>query len=762
MVPCNEAYGVLFCSNHAYEVRREHFFPCQSDEFVSHALVCNGHVDCKSGDDESKCNCSDATNRNQSWCIVSKFLSLSSSSDREKFSSSKKLPILEHGTTPCKDGSIIPDKYTNDGFPDCLEDEDEAEHKESILKHSLSHIFCKTTTDIPCYEGYSKCFTVQKLCLLETDNQGKLTTCRNGQHLHQCEEFTCNATFKCPDAHCIPHRYQCDGKWDCIQGEDETECHGSHQKCVQLFRCTKTIICIHVKDVCDDKYDCPNKDDEKLCERKGVSCPFQCACFNLAVSCQEALFDMSFTHIHLQFADISGLTVQRLSNAIVIVLTNCNLQSFCVKKKLDLKELKVLQIMTGVLSKVHTHCLQGLTNTKAITLKCLEIEDIEDFAFSDQLQLVTLDISNNSISHLAADVFHNLSALKQLIVVQNPIETIEINLFLHLESISKIETDYFAICCDVREEHSKECTAHAEWPFSCEDILTLGMKTVVWIIALLVGCFNIACISLSKFLVKTMSHYQILVLFVNISDLICGAYLFVILSADSYYEGKFYTRELFWRTHFLCHTAAAMSLLFTVLSPSMLLFFTVSRFLVIKDPMNPDHKDVSQCKRHCVRIHVASVVFAVASWVVYFAAEGEKSFCVPTCALMGDFKNSILVKVSTGSISALFSLSCFAIITIYALLFKELKATRQTVGKHMDKKDRRMKTQIIILTSINVCCWLPSSVIFFLSLVLAQYPTDMLYWTTMAVMPLNSLLNPAVMTYTEIQKKRRQRHKAPK
>ena len=42
---------------------------------------------------------------------------------------------------------------------------------------------------------------------------------------HYSDSVSCDGgTLKCPDSYCIPLVYQCDGKWDCPNGEDEVEC----------------------------------------------------------------------------------------------------------------------------------------------------------------------------------------------------------------------------------------------------------------------------------------------------------------------------------------------------------------------------------------------------------------------------------------------------------------------------------------------------------------------------------------------------------
>ncbi|KAG8223473.1 hypothetical protein J437_LFUL001967 [Ladona fulva] len=77
--------------------------------------------------------------------------------------------------------------------------------------------------------------------------------------------------FTCADNRSLPVKLKCDFKWDCIDGEDETDCRdpppcptGSRDKKVAWFRCNNGQ-CILEKQRCDLKYQCWDKSDEMGC-----------------------------------------------------------------------------------------------------------------------------------------------------------------------------------------------------------------------------------------------------------------------------------------------------------------------------------------------------------------------------------------------------------------------------------------------------------------------------------------------------------------
>ncbi|XP_051173151.1 vitellogenin receptor-like isoform X2 [Leptopilina boulardi] len=113
-----------------------------------------------------------------------------------------------------------------------------------------------------------------------TDNY--ICECPYGMSLNDdgktCETRTCQTDeWRCVrTGHCIDIRKKCDGKVDCLGGEDEISCN-SNSQCSNLeFRCQNGQ-CIDIKGHCDYIFDCFDETDEKNCTRK--SCDegeFQC------------------------------------------------------------------------------------------------------------------------------------------------------------------------------------------------------------------------------------------------------------------------------------------------------------------------------------------------------------------------------------------------------------------------------------------------------------------------------------------------------
>ncbi|XP_053379720.1 uncharacterized protein LOC123526988 isoform X2 [Mercenaria mercenaria] len=65
----------------------------------------------------------------------------------------------------------------------------------------------------------------QVRCVFDIDSAGFVIGSRSGQHLQECEHFSCPTnTVKCPGSFCLPVKFICDGKIQCPGGQDEEEC----------------------------------------------------------------------------------------------------------------------------------------------------------------------------------------------------------------------------------------------------------------------------------------------------------------------------------------------------------------------------------------------------------------------------------------------------------------------------------------------------------------------------------------------------------
>ncbi len=78
---------------------------------------------------------------------------------------------------------------------------------------------------------------------------------------------------------------------------------------------------------------------------------------------------------------------------------------------------------------------------------------------------------------------------------------------------------------------------------------------------------------------------------------------------------------------------------------------------------------------------------------------------------------------------------------------KETLHIRKTQSK---EKIMSLPVQLFVITFTNLACWLPTSGVYIAALSLEQYPIDMVIWTSVCVMPINSLINPIIFVFPSI------------
>ena len=195
--------------------------------------------------------------------------------------------LYENSQPESSKKSFISDKELLQN-PNVMYEEDELLLK-GFFKSKIFQL-CNTPSQIPCIEGYPRCYSLIDICMYQLDASNKIMFCSNGAHLQNCNAFECSTTFKCQDSYCIPWIYVCDGKWDCAEGFDEKSslvC-GNQIICDHMYKCKNmSHMCLHLGNVCDGKNDCPFSDDELLCGLKLVTCPLQCTCLILAIDCRN-------------------------------------------------------------------------------------------------------------------------------------------------------------------------------------------------------------------------------------------------------------------------------------------------------------------------------------------------------------------------------------------------------------------------------------------------------------------------------------------
>ena len=241
----------------------------------------------------------------------------------------------------CNNNNTIPMELVDDTIPDCPQGEDEPQYKGLLLKSTLkidpiSNV-CEELTMLPCVPGHSKCFKRSTMCLYRRHPiYNHLLFCRNGAHLAECSNFSCNGNFKCPGYYCVHISHTCDGTFDCPHGQDQLNCED--YTCSGKFKCARLKQCIHLREICDGVPQCLYADDGTACDIQ--TCWENCNCLNYALHCIQPNISVMDDVSHFQHVYVSlSMTyigpyvflrfIRKFGQAFFLHINNNHLTSIC-------------------------------------------------------------------------------------------------------------------------------------------------------------------------------------------------------------------------------------------------------------------------------------------------------------------------------------------------------------------------------------------------------------------------------------------------
>ena len=350
------------------------------------------------------------------------------------------------------------------------------------------------------------------------------------------------------------------------------------------------------------------------------------------------------------------------------------------------------------------------------------IKYIEDKSFTKLYNLKFVNISNNNIFNVPQFIFSSTQLMNMISIKSNPLRSIHENAFQNVKVIL-IESSSYQICCIV---HQAKCNAKKPWYISCSDLLsTNSIKLIYILMSIFIMFVNMLTICSHVILRKSNTSYFIMVASVNITDMLCGLYLCIIWITDFYFRGKFISHERYWRSSFLCFTAFGISLWFSVIAPVVLLFLSLSRLMIVVNPLSIRFKTTKSIfKFLSVIILVSMSASIVLTLLMKFTQERlPLNLCLPFV----DPTNSILLtKVIAWCVAMIQVIISVLILALHSLLVQNLRQYQMEMGQDKNKEhsDKTIIIQLALITVSNIICWLPTNVIYLTSLFLPRYPTD--------------------------------------
>ena len=721
-------------------------FECDDNILISIKFVCDGQIDCvgNRSKDELGCSCN-STNSYSSNC---KYLV---DEDRKKCSFYYR-----------KTKKYICEPYYN------LEIFSRKENYYKILQIDTDHQcqFMKFyKSQITCDKCSPQFYDISKICTYQLNSLNHLIPCKSGGHLENCTYFKCNMKFKCPSYYCIPWGYVCDRKWDCPHGLDESQrdiCVNQRQ-CFNMFKCKKSIICIHVNDICNKDVDCPFGDDEYFCDFKFTTCPSNCICLTFAINCayaEKLTVDLKkhlpYHVIHIEAC--SEMFTRKFLNLLhsVTLLTVNDLfsEDICIILP-NLQHSITIDLSFNRVRRIKYNCFQKASKLKVVQMNDNMISQVDNKAFLNLTSLTILNLSNNIIVLLTPTTIINCFELKAIVIQNTSISMPEAYVFDSLR-IEYLISDNYIPCCFISPSSICLTSSSAPWYFSCTNLLVNNqIKMYFVVMAFIILCCN----SLSLLVQLThVLHYKsatvstIVITFLNILDLSYGIYFLILWAADSYFHGRFAIDENEWKSGLVCFCAFSISLNFSLLYPFLLVSLAFLRFWTVMKPMSSTYMNNFFIKRMLYFVISFSIIITLS--VGYLMKLFHNKIPFKICFPFLDPSNSIVaIRIMTSFIVNVQFLCVIVIFVFYFLMMKYLIGYKNELIKKVDTKKSYLPLymQVCLVTSSNVLCWIPSGIIYLVTMSLEKYPINLAIWSTIAITPINSVINPIVFIVANVR-----------
>ncbi|KAK6971007.1 G-protein coupled receptor GRL101 [Biomphalaria glabrata] len=788
-------------------------FVCDKYFSISYNYVCDGINDCYDGEDEQVCtyeynSVKLCLERNQFFCPEPNLLKHKCIAKSQVCDMIEDCPDGSDESncddcilTQCSPSVCIPDHWTlNCSTINYLimNETSNCENQINInVSEPLVHYLLKFITLCSKYSEENPNALIKQsqynsfwtpTCIYMRDRHGTSIGCSDLSHLSNCTTFICHeGFFKCWNSYCIPDTFVLDDVIDCPLGEDEVRQNyysGSDFSCYYSFKS------IHPIYVCDGKRNCLRGDDELNCINPLCPSGFICMDGTVTVNNTNILFNMSSFSPNTTFLNISGIDVSRSGNImdililkrlLVLVASRCHIND---KTQTNAKNSFVyyLDISYNDIAKfTYKNFILQFSNLRFLNVSYNEnLSHIPKLYFPRLQKLVLLDLSftkitrislhfndklrfiNFSVTNLRTAVLSNDANYEVIDLRKTRIsDTLKEKFFNNITVKGKVLADYKLCCSYFRGEKllAHQCEAEEEPLSSCEDLIGDSLKRVfLWIVAICAIFGNMIALGYRILFEWATLHqtYVLFVTFLGVSDLLMGIYLVIIASVDVVYRDVYIVHEMSWKQSTLCQIAGTLATLSSETSTFFILLITLERFLTIRFPFG-EHK-ISNMGKYIL----ISLAWGLGFLLSVIPTMYDKKSVYSTNGMCLGFplrKSSGTAWIYSVTVFLFFNSILFVVIAIGQFLIfltisqhsSKFKTESQDSTRRADNITVALKLSVVVLS--NFICWFPVCIMGIRTVVSDYEVSREAYsWIITLVLPFNSALNPVLYTLPRISR----------
>ena len=742
---------------------------------ISEQFLCDGKVDCNNGQDEQNCTylCK-PFNRTPKYCQT-KCHPRNCTCDELYFQ--------------CPSGGCIHSSQVCDGHANCINSEDESfcfnltstqlnrdtrndfipDEEDSsdeeiyinLLRSARKEVndTCNSMHQVPCMKGHPACYSIDRMCLYDHTEDGRLRYCRNGLHLLECEYFQCAGSFKCQHSYCVPTHKVCNGVQDCPYGDDEAMC--PLLACSNMLRCGQT--CVHPSQICDGIMQCEFGEDELACD--APDCPPTCQCSGYAMKCHTFIvFDASFTRLTMFILRDPNLVLvkqifQHVTSLLFLDISFCNVTFISSKGPfLDLSALFKLDLSHNAISSLTHGSLDGLRNLVELDISWNPLKSFEPRVFVHMRILRVLFLQHCQLDVVSGIVFANTQTLDLLDMSSGGMMDLGcLSVAVHVlnltktiiqyredysercwKDVSHIISDQTGLCC--LEFFKDGCAAGWEIKHgTCRPLLLSQTLLIYCCILVMVVVICNCCIFIFNLLTKSRDAILICNLALANSLIVVPLYIFIHWHVSHGTEFAFF--EPFLSRSMRCRVSGDILVVCTPLATFFQMLISLQKYFGIV------------CRCSILSWTKPSVYFVItAAWITsLFAGISLRVQDIDETRITTILKGIFFYYRSNYPILSAFSVlnMIFVLVSIlaYGRIMKTIHEIRFTGRKH--GKDSSLSsivrvTFIIVLSTVSVLAII--SINTWLSLVRTDLSRTLIL--IVLIFPLQSVFNPFLFTFT--------------
>ncbi|CAH1802035.1 unnamed protein product [Owenia fusiformis] len=495
----------------------------------------------------------------------------------------------------------------------------------------------------------------------------------------------------------------------------------------------------------------------------------------LGNNCFQGLTKLEMLNLYstnVQGGSLKSTMFENLDSLKTLVLVNSDIHIVKSGAFSQLSNLQDLYLSGNNLTNIGPGKFQGLKNLRNLGI-CKNKAPLTVGGF-DLESLTCLNLHSTEISggFLKSSMFRGLSSLKILDLEGCGIHTIDKKAFrtvpdvktIHLRDNTLANTRYipimFNILANLREiesDHDEFCCfsqkvpeCKAEFLSTCADLIKSDvLRYSFWAVGILIFIGNLTALGVRlREQNQSTGVNTMMIMNLSVSDLLMSIYIIIIAAMDVKFRGEYAENRYYWVNGTICMFAGFSASLSSVMSVFILVIMTLDRFFRIVFPFS---SHLHMKKRS------ANIIMAL-GWIVFIVLSGlpllplsyfgpyeyfsQSGFCLPLILSDFTFKGweyaFAIFNVAT--------LIGFVIIAAGYMAMFYSAYCHGTIRGPTSSQDIKMARKMIWIVATDMCCWVPISLLGFISQQGVELPGEIFAYISVFVLPINSAINPMIYT----------------